>query len=212
MKSMKITMNLPVFVIVILLAVAAGYEVFAGRAAAPGPAVVAVVRIGPLFDGLKQRAEAAAGVDQLLGEIETEVQARKESIEALREEHSNTVDAADRETLADEIALETLKNDFWLQTAKREHELEQAVRLQDLYKKVFDAIQTLAMTEGYDIVIVDDSGDELPFDRSSRVVPQVQVLQQLARRKVLFVNPTLDITEDLIMRMNNEFSAAQTGP
>ena len=212
MKSMKITMNLPVFVIVILLAVVAGYEVFAGRAAAPGPAVVAVVRIGPLFDGLKQRAEAAAGVDQLLGEIETEVQARKESIEALREEHSNTVDAADRETLADEIALETLKNDFWLQTAKREHELDKAIRLQDLYKKVFDAIQTLALTEGYDLVIVDDSGDELPFDRSSRVVPQVQVLQQLARRKVLFVNPTLDITEDLIMRMNNEFSAAQTGP
>ena len=58
MKSMKITMNLPVFVIVLLLAVVAGYEVFAGRAAAPGPAVVAVVRIGPLFDGLKQKADA----------------------------------------------------------------------------------------------------------------------------------------------------------
>ena len=212
MKSMKITMNLPVFVIVILLAVVAGYEVFAGRAAAPGPAVVAVVRIGPLFDGLKQRAEAAAGVDQLLGEIETEVQARKESIEALREEHSNTVDAADRETLADEIALETLKNDFWLQTAKREHELDKAVRLQDLYKKVFDAIQTLALTEGYDLVIVDDSAAELTFERSSRVLPQAQVLQQLAMRKLLFVNPSLDITEDLIMRMNNEFNAAQAGP
>ncbi|MCH8316182.1 MAG: OmpH family outer membrane protein [Planctomycetes bacterium] len=212
MKSMKITMNLPIFVIVILLAVVAGYEVFAGRAAAPGPTVVAVVRIEPLFDGLKQRAEAAAGVDQLLGEIETEALARQEAIEALKEEHRNTVDAVDREALADEIALETLKNDSWLQTAKREHELDKAVRLQDLYKKVFDAIQTLALTEGYDIVIVDDSGDALPFDRSSRVVPQVQVLQQLARRKVLFVNSTLDITEDLIMRMNNEFNAAQAGP
>ena len=212
MKSMKITMNLPVFVIVVLLAVVAGYKVFAGRAAAPAPAVVAVVRIEPLFDGLKQRAEAAAGVDQLLGEIETEVQARREEIETLKEEHSNTVDATDREALADKIAIETLKNDFWLQTAKREHELDKAVRLQDLYKKIFDAIQTLALTEGYDLVIVDDSGDVLPFDRSSRVVPQVQVLQQLARRKVLFVNPTLDITEDLIMRMNNEFNAAQAGP
>ncbi len=212
MKSMKTTMNLPVFVIAILLAVVAGYEVFAGRAAAPDPAVVAVVRIGPLFDGLKQRAEAAAGVDQLLGEIETEAQARQEAIEALKEEHSNTVDAMEREALADKIRLETLKNDSWLQTARREHELDKAVRLQDLYKKVFDAIQTLALTEGYDLVIVDDSGDALPFDRSSRVVPQVQVLQQLTRRKVLFVNPTLDITEDLIMRMNNEFNAAQTGP
>ncbi len=212
MKSMKITMNLPIFVIVVLLAVVAGYEVFAGRAAAPNPAVVAVVRIGPLFDGLKQRAAAAAGVDQLLDQIETEAQARQEAIETLKEEHGNTVDATDRETLADKIALDTLKNDSWLQTAKREHELDKAVRLQDLYKKVFDAIQTLAMTEGYDLVIVDDSGDALPFDRSSRLVPQAQVLQQLAMRKVLFVNPTLDITEDLIMRMNNEFNAAQAGP
>ena len=212
MKSMKITMNLPVFVIVLLLAVVAGYEVFAGRAAAPGPAVVAVVRIGPLFDGLKQKADAEGDIDRLRSEIETEVQTRQAAIETLREEHRNTVDATDREALADNIALETLKNDFWLQTAKREHELDKAIRLQDLYKKVFDAIQTLAMTEGYDLVIVDDSGDELPFDRSSRVVPQVQVLQQLARRKVLFVNPTLDITEDLIMRMNNEFNAAQAGP
>ncbi len=212
MKSMKITMNLPVFVIVILLAVAAGYEAFAERAAAPGPTVVAVVRIEPLFDGLKQRAEAAAGVDRLLGEIETEAQARQETIKALKEEHSNTVDATERETLADKIAMETLKNDSWLQTAKREHEIDKAVRLQDLYKKIFDAIQTLAMTEGYDLVIVDDSGAALPFDGSSRIVPQVQVLQQLTRRKVLFVNPTLDITEDLIMRMNNEFNAAQAGP
>ncbi len=212
MKSMKITMNVPVFVIVVLLAVVAGYEVFAGRAAAPGPTVVAVVRIGPLFDGLKQTADAEGAIDRLRSEIETEVQTRQAAIETLREEHSNTVDATEREALADEIALETLKNDFWLQTAKREHELDKAVRLQDLYKKVFDAIQTLALTEGYDLVIVDDSGAALPFDRSSRVVPQVQVLQQLTRRKVLFVNPTLDITEDLIMRMNNEFSAAQGGP
>ena len=212
MKAMKITMNLPVFVIVVLLAVVAGYEVFAGRAAAPTPAVVAVVRIEPLFDGLKQRAEAAAGVDQLLGEIETEAQARQEAIEALREEHRNTVDATEREAVADTIAMETLKNDSWLQTAKQKHELDKAVYLQNLYKKVFDAIQTLALTEGYDLVIVDDSGDALPFVRSSRVVPQVQVLQQLTSRKVLFVNPTLDITEDLIMRMNNEFNAAQAGP
>ncbi len=111
-----------------------------------------------------------------------------------------------------EIALETLKNDFWLQTAKREHELEKAVRLQDLYKKIVDAINTLALSEGYDLVIVDDSGEALPFNRNARVVPQDQVRQQLTRRKVLFVSPTLDITEDLIMRMNNEFNAAQAGP
>ncbi len=212
MKSMKITMNLPVFVIVVLLAVVAGYEVFAGRAAAPGPTVVAVVRIDPLFDGLKQKADAAAAVERLSGEIEAEAQRRQEATDALKEQYDNAVDAKQREALSDEIALESLKNASWLQTAKQELELDKAVRLQDLYKKVFDAIQTLALTEGYDLVIVDDSGAELPFERKSRVLPQAQVVQRLAMRKVLFVNPSLDITEDLIMRMNNEFNAAQAGP
>ena len=174
--------------------------------------MVAVVRIEPLFDGLKQKADATAAVERLRGEIEAEVKKRREAAEALTEQHSNAVDATQREALSDKIALETLKNASWLETAKQELEIEKAVRLQDLYKKIVDGINTLALTEGYDLVIVDDSGEALPFDRSSRIVPQAQVLQQLARRKVLYVNPTLDVTDDLIMRMNNEFNAAQAGP
>ena len=212
MKSMKITMNLPVFVIMVLLAVLVGYEVFAGRTAAPGPAVIAVVRIDPLADGLKQFADANADVARLLGEIEAEAQRRREATKALREQHSNAVDDQQREEFSDNIALERLKNESWSQTAKRELELDKAVRLQDLYKKILDAINTLALSEGYDLVIVDDSGEALPFYRNSRVLPQDQVREKLTRRKVLFVSPTLDITEDLIMRMNNEFNAAQAGP
>ena len=213
MKSMKITVSSPALASVLLLSVLVGYQVFAGRAMAPvSPAVVAVIRIDPLFDGLKQKADAAAAVDRLAGEIESEVQRRQEASDALKEEYSNAVDTTQREALSDKIKLESLKNASWLQTAKQELELDKAVRLQDVYKKIFGAVQTLALTEGYDLVIVDDSGETLPFTRSSRVVPQAQVLQRMTRRKVLFVNPTLDITEDLIMRMNNEFNAAQAGP
>ncbi len=213
MKSTKITVSLPMATIMLLLGVLVGYEVFAGRAMAPAsPPVVAVVRIDPLFDGLKQKADAAAAVEQLQGEIEAEAKIRREAAEALTEQHSNAVDATQREALFDKIALETLKNASWLEAAKQELEVDKAVRLQDLYKKVYDAINSLALTEGYDLVIVDDSGAELPFERKSRVVPQVQVIQKLAMRKVLYVNPTLDVTDDLIMRMNNEFNAAQAGP
>ena len=213
MKPTKISLNLPMTAIVLLLAVLVGYEVLAGRAMAPvSPPVVAVVRIEPLFDGLKQKADASAAVDRLLSEIEAEVQRRQEATNALKEEHSNAIDAKQREALSDKIALESLKNESWLQTARQELELNKAVYLQDLYKTIYEATNSLALTEGYDLVIVDDSGDALPFNRNARVVPQAQVLQQLNMRKVLFVNPTLDITDDLIMRMNNEFNAAQAGP
>ncbi len=213
MKSMKITVSLPMATIVLLLGVLVGYEVFGGRAMAPAsPPVVAVVRIDPLFDGLKQKADAAAAVEQLQAEIEAEATIRREAAEALTEQHRNAVDATQREVLSDKIALETLKNASWLEAAKQELEVDKAVRLQDLYKKVYEAINSLALTEGYDLVIVDDSGAELPFERNLRVLPQVQVIQKLAMRKVLYVNSTLDVTDDLIMRMNNEFNAAQAGP
>ena len=213
MRSMKITVSLPMATIVLLLGVLVGYEVFAGRAMAPvSPPVVAVVRIEPLFDGLIQKADATAAVERLRGEIEAEAKKRQEAASALTEQHRNAIDATQREALSDKIALETLKNASWLETAKQELEIEKAVLLQDLYKKIVDGINTLALTEGYDLVIVDDSSEALPFDRSSRIVPQAQVLQKLAMRKVLYVNPTLDVTDDLIMRMNNEFNAAQAGP
>ncbi len=213
MKPVKITLNAPMLAIVLLLGVLVGYEVLAGRSMAPaGPPVVAVVRIEPLFDGLKQRADAKAAVASLVGELETERQRRVEATEALKEEYDNAVDAKQREEVADKIALATLKNESWSQMAKQQLEIDKAVYLQDLYKKIVEAIDTLALTEGYDLVILDDSSDALPFKRNARAVPQEQVLQQLINRKVLFVNSTLDITEDLIMRMNNQFNAVQSGP
>ena len=70
----------------------------------------------------------------------------------------------------------------------------------------------LAEAEGYDIVILNDSSDELPFDREVRMPAQLQILQQITSRKLLYLNPATDVTDDLIVRMNNAFRAAQTGP
>ena len=213
MKPVKISLNVPMLTTVLLLGVLVGYEVFAGRAMAPAaPPVVAVVRIEPLFDGLEQTADAAAAVERLVADLEAEKKLRVEATAALEEQYGDAVDAKQREEFVDRIALETLKNESWYQTARQRLEIDKAVYLQNLYKTIVEAIDTLALTEGYDLVILDDSGDALPFKRNSRVVPQEQVRQQLILRKVLFVNPTLDITEDLIMRMNNEFNSVQSGP
>ncbi len=213
MKPVKISLNVPMLTTVLLLGVLVGYNVFAGRATAPAaPPIVAVVRIEPLFDGLKQRADAKAAVDRLVGELEAERQARVEATAALTEQYDNAVNAKQREEVADKIALATLKNESWSQMAKQQLEIDKAIYMQNLYKKIVEAIDTLALSEGYDLVILDDSGEALPFARNLRVVQQEQVLQQLVRRKVLFVNPSLDITEDLLMRMNNQFNAVQAGP
>ena len=110
-----------------------------------------------------------------------------------------------RTELGDVIALKQLKLRFWQQAAAMELEVERAIQLQDLYRSMRAAIEALSTAEGYDLVLVDDSSDELPFDRESGMSPQVQVLQQIATRKILYRNSALDITIDLATRMNNQF-------
>lgn len=191
----------------------AGYQALAQRAQAPAAPIVATVQMEKLFDGLDQRADAKAEVAALEAQLTREQKSKADSIDALESELENVVDEQRREELTDQIALEKIKFKFWQQAANSELEVEKALRLQYLYTSIKEAIRQLAGDAGYDMVILDDSADELPFDRDTRVPAQMQVLQQITSRKILYLNGALDITEDLIIRMNNEFRAAQqVGP
>jgi Skp family chaperone for outer membrane proteins len=204
--------NLSLIMTVLALGVIVGYQALAQRGAAISPPIVATVRIEPLFDGLHQRAEAKTMISALEEEIIAKQGQRQETINQLEIELEDVVAANRREELTDKIAMERMKHKFWFQEARMELEVEKALRLQELYKSVKEAIADLAESEGYDIVMLNDSSDELPFDRESRMPAQIQILQQIATRKMLYLSPATDVTEDLIVRMNNAFRAAQQGP
>jgi Skp family chaperone for outer membrane proteins len=203
--------NVPLVILVAALAAIAGYQALAQRGTAIGPPIIATVRIEPLFDGLQQRAEAKTEIAALEERLLEEQGRRQESISALELDLEDVVAAARREALSDEITLERMKLQFWSQEAGMELEVEKALRLQELYKSVKQAIADLAEAEGYDIVMLNDASDELPFDRDSRMPAQLQILQQITTRKLLYLNPATDVTNDLIVRMNNAYRAAQSG-
>jgi Skp family chaperone for outer membrane proteins len=212
MNRMSRRNNLSLMIMVLALGVIAGYQALAQRGAAISPPIIATVRIETLFDGLHQRAEAKTMISALEEEIIAKQGQRQEIINELEIELEDVVAANRREELTDKIAMERMKHQFWAQEARMVLEVEKALRLQELYKSVKDAIADLAEAEGYDIVMLNDSGDELPFDRESRMPAQIQILQQIATRKMLYLSPATDVTEDLIVRMNNAFRAAQQGP
>jgi Skp family chaperone for outer membrane proteins len=204
--------NLSLIIMVLALGAIASYQALAQRGAAISPPIVATVRIEPLFDGLHQRAEAKTMISALEEDLIAKQGQRQETINQLEIELEDVVAANRREELTDNIAMERMKHNFWFQEARMELEVEKALRLQELYKSVKEAIADLAESEGYDIVMLNDSSDELPFDRESRMPAQIQILQQIATRKMLYLSPATDVTEDLIVRMNNAFRAAQQGP
>jgi Skp family chaperone for outer membrane proteins len=204
--------NVPTVSIVLILGAIAGYQALAQRGGTIPAPVIATVRMEPLFDGLQQRAEAKTEIAAIEQEIADEQARRRAIIDEKELELEDVVAAATRETLSDEISLERLKLQFWYQEAVAELEVEKALRLQDLYKSVKQALAEVAEAEGYDIVLLNDSNDALPFERDSRMPAQLQILQQIASRKCLYLNPAFDVTDDLIVRMNNAYRAAQAGP
>ncbi|MCH8343645.1 MAG: OmpH family outer membrane protein [Planctomycetes bacterium] len=212
MSSNKHWINVPLVTIVLLFGVIMGNQTPAAQTIAPKELVLAAVQIESLFDGLVQRAEAKAEIDALKDEITAERGARQAAIAKMEEEFRGAADPDRREELVDAITLEKLKLQFWYQEAEAELEVEKALRLQHLYLKISEAIGELASAQGYDLVILDDSAQEPEFDRDSRIPGQVQILQQIASRKVLYRNPAIDITNDLITRMNNDFRARPSGP
>ncbi|MCH7799086.1 MAG: OmpH family outer membrane protein [Planctomycetes bacterium] len=177
------------------------------RALAPAAPVLAVVKINELFDELQQRADARIDLRRLELEIQDEKTLRESAIAEIEGDLEQAVAAARRDELADDFALKKLQMQFWFREAMTELEVEKALLLQNLYRSMIEAIEALAATEGYDMVIIDDASAELTFDRDSRVPPQVQVQQQIIGRKILYRNPALDITMDLATRMNNLYRA-----
>ncbi len=212
MNRMSRRNNLSLIVMALAVGMIAGYQALAQRGAAISPPIIATVRIEPLFDGLHQRAEAKTVISALEEKLIAKQGGRQEIMNELEIELEDVVAAKRREELTDKIALEQMKLQFWFQQARMELEVEKALRLQELYKSVKEAIADLAEAEGYDIVMLNDGSDELPFDRESRMPAQLQILQQIASRKLLYLSPATDVTDDLIVRMNNAYRAAQEGP
>ncbi len=211
MSSNKHWINVPLVTIVLLFGVIMGNQAPSAQTIAPKEPVLAAVQIESLFNGLVQRAEAKAEIEALNDEITAEKNARQDKITKMEEEFRGAADPERQEELVDAMTLEKLKLQFLYQEAAAELEVEKALRLQHLYLKISEAIGELASAQGYDLVILDDSAQEPEFDRASRIPGQVQILQQIASRKVLYRNPAIDITNDLITRMNNEFRATPSG-
>ena len=189
--------------VILALGAFIGYQALGQRAMGPAAPVVAVVRINILFDQLQQRADARIDLRRLEQDVSDERARRESAITQMQAELEEVVAVVNREKLGDELALKGLQLRFWYREAMTELEVEKAILLQDLYKSMRAAIEALAKAQGYDLVFIDDASDELPFDRESQAAPQLQVLQQIATRKILYRNPALDITLDLAERMNN---------
>lgn len=176
--------------------------------AAKTPAVIAVVDLAKLLDGLDERAV-------LEQQLETGIAARRAQLEELAKQISDLRKGLEIEPQGTPVYREKVRQLLELDAQARVRRealdtistVEKGTSLIDLYRKIAAAAESVAVREGYDAVFVDDSSMELPPQPT-----EPQALQIILARRLLFTADRLDITDLLRTQMNNDFAANRNKP
>jgi Skp family chaperone for outer membrane proteins len=197
------------------IALIAGYGPALAAQGGVKPAVIATVRLPAVLEKLDQRGEALANMTAMGQQVRAEETKRKEEItklqeqlEAMRKEFVDKPIPPEAMTLQEQLAQKTLRFQAWSRFTVDRVDIEKALQYQDIYRSIKTAAAAMATANGYDIVLVDDSQGEITTTADTRVSREAQVIQQIVGRRMLHANPALDITDELITRMNNAHKAA----
>lgn len=201
---MGVGFGLAVTIVVALFAYSAG----AARMLRAQPTAVATVNLTKVLEGLEERAAAERALTTMSEGFKVQDEAKIKDIQTMEQQLQDVVEAAAKTTKRDELELRKLQHLAWQRVKMEQLDIEQSLQLQDLYKKITSAIADLSQTEGYDLVIVDDSSTDFSYNPDARMPRDMQTRQQIIGRRVLWRNDAIDITDALIQRMNNAFKAA----
>jgi len=209
---MKNRSFLPAVLCVLGGAVVAASAFAAGRIAA-APTAVASIDIQKVLEKISARADTEVEISRLAAAMEKDVTDRGKDLEARLKATEAMTDPAQVQATRDALALENLQLREWTQLKGQELDRERALRFEALYREIRSEAQKLAQVEGYDYVLVADGGADMKRDPRSKESYFEQVQQQIARRRVLVASTKDDLTDKLVLRMNNNRAAAtQSAP
>lgn len=208
---MKIRSFLPALLCIVGGAAVAASAFAAGRLAA-APSAVATIDIQKVLEKISARADTEVEIARMASAMEKEVTDKGKDLEARLKATESMTDPAQLQSSRDALALENLQLREWTQLKGMELDRERALRFEALYREIRSEAQKLAQVEGYDYVLVNDGAADMKRDLRSKESYFEQVQQQIARRRVLVASAKDDLTERLILRMNNNRAAATQAP
>jgi len=173
-----------------------------GQNAAAVATRVAVVNVDKVFNDLGERSKIEADINTRISDLQKWLQDQNKDIEAMKAdlgilkpdtaEYNKKLDALTKAAISAKV-----ESDF----RQRQIEQEKAIQLENLYRKMIDAVERVAKNDGYDLVLFKDNIPE-----SLRGANQQQIAQILQVRKCLYAAPQLDLTDRVKTMLNNDYA------
>lgn len=161
------------------------------------PAVVASVDLERVFNSIDLQAKTEARLKAVAADLDAQRKALRDGIEELNAElESFQPGSAAQLEVATRIEEAISEFRAFEGFARAKAEAEQAKSMRQIYMTIREAAMELAKERGWDYVMVDDSIPTIEPTDSQRM------LQQISSRRFLYANPSFDVTDDLIAKLN----------
>jgi Skp family chaperone for outer membrane proteins len=171
----------------------------ANRSPAAAPPIVAVVDLETVINNLTEQKDMQAQFDATAKAEDARLKAMGDELEQKQKElqglvGANLVEAKTK--LRDAV----FKAEFEKQLARRNLNARKAEMLRTLYVKVDKAAEMLAKKNGYDMVLVSDEKAPIPEEDGEAAY------RAILFKRMLYVGTTLDISQELLQTINNEYA------
>ena len=177
--------------------------VVGGRAWGAEPSV-AVVNVPFVSEQYQKTSDLEAQFDALRDQLNKEHEVLRDRAErtarSLQEEFKPGTD--DYNTRRKELAMLQAEIEYFVESSGKQVEGGLAKSLRTIFNDIHAIVQKVAEEKGVDVVLaVDALSEEVPFSPNA-------VRQQIMLQKVLYWNPRIDMTAEVISRLNAQYKAA----
>ncbi len=163
------------------------------------PAVIAFVDLQKVFNDSDKRAEAQAELEALGQQLDNRVETLRQEIKTLQADMELLVPGTPKYREAEKTLLAAVADHRALIEFKAAKlDAKTAERRTQVYDEIVLAATEFAAQHNIDFILTDDSILEL------RPGSDVQVVQQMSLRRVVYANPEFDITDELIAWINEQ--------
>ena len=168
------------------------------------PAAIGVVDMATVFDKLEESAEWDVKIKALQARAGEEMNRRKAELEGAAKEVEAMSDGPEKEAKLDGLRLKRLQTEQWVGLKELEVDREMSLKWQSVYRSVREGAKKLAEAEKYDLVVVDDSRIEIRTQRAQNAPGlAAQAQSQISQLRVLYAGRTVDVTDKLVVQINN---------
>jgi len=168
-----------------------------------GTTRVAVVNIPEVSDKYQRTTDLEAQFDGVRGKYNQDREAMKDRLDRMAKSLREELKPGTEEYRERAKQVTMLEAEFkWFSEAEGQR-IEEGLKstLRSIFDDIQTAVQEVAVEKGIDIVMVGDRlPDQIPDSPS-------QLRQQIVLQKVVYWNPRVDITADVVNRLNSRYQA-----